>query len=182
MRSAASSTTSPIAAQLGGVGVRVGERDLDLGADDRQRRAQLVARVGHEAALAVEGGGQAVEHPVDGVREVAQLVLGAAHLDPLVHPLLRDAPGEPGHPPQRRQRAARDEVAERGREDQRAAKGEQELGVQLGECRVGERWAGSVRSTWRCTSQELTPSSSAPQPPKRQRVEEREAQPEGHTR
>ena len=66
-------------AQVGDVGVRVGERDLDLGADDRQRRAQLVRGIGDEAALAVERAGEPVEHPVDRVGELAQLVVRALH-------------------------------------------------------------------------------------------------------
>ena len=49
----ASRTTSAAAAARR-VGVRVGERDVDLGAHDRERRAQLVAGVRDEPALGLE--------------------------------------------------------------------------------------------------------------------------------
>ncbi len=74
-------------AQLVDVGVRIGQRDLELGADHRQRGAQLVAGVGHEQPLAVERSVEAGEHLVEGVRELAQLVVRAAEVDALVERL-----------------------------------------------------------------------------------------------
>ncbi len=62
----------------------VGERDVDFGAHDGQRRAQLVRGVGHERALRVEGRFEARQHGVEGVGELAQLVVGALHGDALV--------------------------------------------------------------------------------------------------
>ena len=54
-------------AQLGDGRVGVGQRHVGLGADHGQRAAQLVARVGDEAALGVEGRLEAVEHLVERV-------------------------------------------------------------------------------------------------------------------
>jgi hypothetical protein len=60
--------------QLGDVGVRVGEGHVDLGAQHRQRGPQLVAGVGDEAALRVEGRLEAFEHRVEGVGQLGDLV------------------------------------------------------------------------------------------------------------
>ena len=168
-------------AQVGVRGVGIGERDLDLGADDGQRRPQLVARVGDEATLALERLGEAVEHPVDGVGELAQLVLRPDHRDPLVHALLRDPLGETGDPPDRRQRAAGDDVAERRRDQQRAREGEEELRVHARERRVVE--PGRQRPVHLAVhdpraDQEQQRSTAAEQ----QRVERGEAEAECHTR
>ena len=60
-----------------GVGIasgRVGLRDLDHGADDRVRRAQLVRGVRREATLLLEGALHAGEHRVERVGEVGELV------------------------------------------------------------------------------------------------------------
>ena len=125
-------------AQVGDRGVGVGERDLDLGADHGQRRAQLVAGVRDEAALAVERGLQPVEHPVERVGELAQLVARAGHRDPLPQPLLSDAAREAGHTAERRERLAGHQVAERRRDQQHAAEREQVLRVELRERAVRE--------------------------------------------
>ena len=63
MRSTVPTTSLAHRAQLAHAGVRVGERDVDLGADDRQRAAQLVARVGHEALAGGERLGRRGELP-----------------------------------------------------------------------------------------------------------------------
>ena len=52
------------------------QRALQLGLDHRQRRAQLVARVGHELPLAVERATQPAEHLVERLAEPADLVVG----------------------------------------------------------------------------------------------------------
>ena len=54
MRSTVSTTSAAHRAQLLRAGVRVGERDVDLGADDGQRAAQLVPRVGDEPLARLE--------------------------------------------------------------------------------------------------------------------------------
>ena len=53
---------------------RVGQRDVEVGADHRQRVAQLVRRLLDEAALALERLVDAGQHPVEGVGQVLQLV------------------------------------------------------------------------------------------------------------
>ena len=67
--------------------VRVGQPDLQAGADRGQRAAQLVAGVGDEAALPPGGVLQPGQHRVHGLGQVADLVVG---------PGLRDPPGEVG--------------------------------------------------------------------------------------
>ena len=56
-------------------GLRLGERELDLGLHQRERRAQLVARVGDERALAFEGGFEPGEHLVQPAAEPCDLVV-----------------------------------------------------------------------------------------------------------
>ena len=51
---------------------------LELAADHRQRRAQLVRGVGDEAALAIEGVLSAVEHVIEGLGQHPHLVLTVA--------------------------------------------------------------------------------------------------------
>ena len=93
-------------AQLGVRGVGVGERDVELGADHAQRRAQLVRGVGHEAPLAGERGRQALEHPVEGVGQLLELVARALQGDALAEVVLRDALGRRRDALQRAQHAA----------------------------------------------------------------------------
>ena len=169
------------AAQLGGRGVGIGERHFDLGTDHGQRCAQLVARVGDEAALAVEGGGQAVEHPVDGVGQVAQLVARSVHRDPLVESLLGDALRQPGHLAQRRERAAGHQVAERDRHQQHPDAREQVLRVELIErplAVAGRQRAVdlAVHDPRADAEQQRTAGSEE------QRVEGGQAEAKGHTR
>ena len=78
MRSVDRSTTSRGVAQIVGRGVRVGERDLEVGADHGQRVAQLVRRLLDELALALEGLVEAAEHVVEGVGQLVELVVGPA--------------------------------------------------------------------------------------------------------
>jgi hypothetical protein len=87
--------------RLGGVGV--GQGDVDFGAGDRQRGAQLVGGVGGKAALGVEGGVQAREHLVEGVGQLLELVVGAVQGDALVQGALRQALGGGGDALQRAQ-------------------------------------------------------------------------------
>ena len=96
------------------VGLGVGQRDVDLGAHHGQRRAQLVRGVGHEALLGLERRAEPVEHRVEGVGELGDLVVGAGVADPLVERLARRAAGRwrspgaagaaPARPPRRRRR------------------------------------------------------------------------------
>ena len=62
----------------------VAQRGLELGLHDGQRRAQLVAGVGQEAALAFEGGLQAGQHLVERLAEAADLVVRVGQRQALV--------------------------------------------------------------------------------------------------
>ncbi|GAA3034070.1 hypothetical protein GCM10017559_71940 [Streptosporangium longisporum] len=55
---------------------------VDVGPDDGQGAAQLVGGVVDQLPLRQERALQAAEHGVDGVGEVAELVLGAGEQDP----------------------------------------------------------------------------------------------------
>ena len=72
--------TSPSAPQVLGARLRVGQRHLELGAHHGQGRAQLVRRVRHESPLARERRLEAVEHVVEGLGQLAQLVVGTARV------------------------------------------------------------------------------------------------------
>jgi hypothetical protein len=88
---------------------------LDVRADARQRRPQLVGRVRDELALRPRGLLERAEHRVEAPREATELVL-PLHVDPLGQVLrLRDALDRGGQPPYRPERGSRDDEAEHGR-------------------------------------------------------------------
>ena len=60
----------------------VGEGEVEIGLDDRERRPQLVRGVGDEAPLRREGEVESRQHRVERVREPLQLVVGPVELDP----------------------------------------------------------------------------------------------------
>jgi hypothetical protein len=94
-------------------GLRVLQGDLDEGAVDGQRGAELVGGVGDEAALAVEGGAvEALQHGVEGVGEVLELVVGAVQGDALLQVAVGDPAGGGGDVLQRPQRPAGQQPAE----------------------------------------------------------------------
>ena len=62
----------------------LGERQLQLGPQDRQRRAQLVAGVGDEGALVLQRLAEALEHLVQRRAEPSDLVVGRRHRQALV--------------------------------------------------------------------------------------------------
>ncbi len=124
--------------QLAGIGVGVVERDVDLGADRGQRGAQLVAGVGDEPALRGKPGLQAIEHRVEGVGELADLVPGTVERQPLVEPLVGDPAGRSGHRVDRAQRAPRRDPADRGGQQRGADEHEDQLQRDLVEDRVGQ--------------------------------------------
>ena len=69
--------------ELAAVAVRVVAGDLEQRLGDRQRGAQLVGGVGGEPLLLGDVGLQPREHGVEGVGELAELVLTALHPDPV---------------------------------------------------------------------------------------------------
>ena len=59
--------------------IRVGEVHLELGPHARERAAQLVRGVGHEALLALSGIVHPLEHVVHGASEAGDLVVAGRH-------------------------------------------------------------------------------------------------------
>jgi hypothetical protein len=107
--------------------LRVAQRQLELRAQQRERRTQLVARVGDEVALAAEGGLQAAEHLVQGLAQPLDLVPRLRHREPLARGLRGDRRRPPPHPLDRAQRGAGEQVARRGGQDERDRTGDQQL-------------------------------------------------------
>ena len=89
--------------ELGDVRVGVGEGHVDLGPQHRQRRAQLVAGVGDEAALRVERRLQPVEHGVETGGQVGHLAPGVPQRQPGVERLGRQPARRRGDGVQRAQ-------------------------------------------------------------------------------
>ena len=92
----------------------VPQGELELGPQQRQRRTQLVPRVGHEVTLALERVLEPGQHLVQRLGEPVQLVAGAAKLQAPGEVLGRDAPGGARHLVDRLQRLAGDERAAQG--------------------------------------------------------------------
>jgi hypothetical protein len=92
--------------------------DLELGTEERERRAKLVARVRDEATLAREPRLEAVEHRVQRLAEAANLVLGLGNGQPLVRSLGRDLGRSAPHRVDGSKRRRRESVpGERGEEE-----------------------------------------------------------------
>ena len=136
--------------QLGHGRGRVAEGDVHLGADHRQRRPQLVAGVGDEPALAVEGGVQPGQHRVEGVGQLLELVRRPVQPDPLVQRLLRQPAGGRGDPADRLQRPPGQHVRggdadQHGDREDQPGRAQQlaagRVADQLGELRGGQRGA-----------------------------------------
>ena len=104
-------------AQRLGVRAGVAERDFEHGPRAGERRAQLVRGVGDELPLRAERRVQAAEEIVDRVRQFAQVVIRLPDRQPLVQVRGGDPLRGGGDPPQRAQRAAGREPAERHRHD-----------------------------------------------------------------
>ena len=96
--------------------VRVGQRHLELGAHHGQRRAQLVRGVRHESPLARERRLEAVEHVVEGLGELAQLVVRAACGDAPVERVPAHGAGRGHDVAQRSQHAPGGQPAEQERQ------------------------------------------------------------------
>ncbi len=67
---------------------RLGQGHVDRGAHHGQRRTELVRGVGHKAALGGERRVQALQHAVEGVGQLLQLVPGSGQREPLAQVLL----------------------------------------------------------------------------------------------
>ena len=97
------------------------ERQLELRPQERQRRAQLVARARHEAALALGRALEPVEHLVQRVAELSELVTALRHGKPAAASQPRDLRGLRAHRAHRPQRRGRDPVGrERGQQRERS--------------------------------------------------------------
>ena len=109
------------------------QRALELGLEYGDRRAQLVARVGDEAPLALERAAQPVEHVVERLAQPPDLVAGGREREPLVARRERHLGGAGAHRVDGTERRAGQHVAEqRSDEDgQRAA--DRERGDQAAE-------------------------------------------------
>jgi hypothetical protein len=77
-----------------------------------QRGAELVGGVGDEAALAVEGAVEALQHGVEGVGQVLELVVGPLQGDALLQVAVGDPAGGGGDVLQRPQRPPGQQPAE----------------------------------------------------------------------
>ena len=95
---------------------RRAQRHLDPALQRGERRAQLVGRIGGEAAHLPEGLVEPREHAVERLGEPVQLVLGALPSDALVQVLGGDAAGRRRHLVDRSERLPRDDGAARGRQ------------------------------------------------------------------
>ena len=102
------------------------ERQLELRSQQRKRRPQLVAGVGHEVALAGQRRLEPAEHRVQRLAEALDLVPRVRHRQPLAGRLGRDRRRPPAHRVDRAKREARQEVPGAGRDEQRDRPGDQE--------------------------------------------------------
>ena len=92
--------------ELAGVAARIVAGDVEQRLRDRQWGTQLVGGVGGESLLLGDLGLELREHRVEGVRELAELVLAALHLDPVGERSVRGLAGGTGDPRQGSEHAA----------------------------------------------------------------------------
>ena len=109
------------------------ERELDLGAEERERRAQLVARVGDEAPLAFERDFDPGEQLVQRVAQAGELVVRGRYRQPLGELARRDSSGPCPHALNREQGGPADEVADQRGEEQRERPADQQLAPEVAE-------------------------------------------------
>ncbi len=110
---------------------RLRQRQLDLGEHQGQRRAQLVAGLGHEPALSLQAVVEPLEHGVEGERQPAQLVVRAGQRESLARAAGGDRGRPSPHPLDRAQSRARDDVAEASGDDERERSADEQLVAQL---------------------------------------------------
>ncbi len=107
------------------------QRQLQLGLEDRERRAELVAGVGHEGPLVREGGVGALEQLVEGQAEPADLVVGGRQGQAVALAGARDPLGAGAHRLHGPQRRRRDAVSGGRGEDQGDRPGDQQEGGEV---------------------------------------------------
>ena len=156
VRSVVSTTARATSRSSSTLGVGVVERDLGLGADDRQRGAQLVAGVGDEPALGLDGALDAVEHRVEGDGQLVQLVVRAGRAararragrrrSGAASPRSCGSGPARGRPPASRRRARPAPSPRR----------ERVLHAELPEHAARRTRRGSVRSRWPASSHQLS--------------------------
>ena len=95
--------------ELAGVAVRIVAGDVEKRLRDRQRGAQLVGGVGREPLLFGDVRFEPREHGVEGVGELAELVVAALQLDPVGERPVRGHAGGVGDAGQRGEHAAGEE-------------------------------------------------------------------------
>jgi hypothetical protein len=86
---------------LRGNAIGLGHRHVERGTHHRQRGTQLVRSVRHEPPLRIERRRQPGEQLIDGVRQLPELILRPRQCEPIMQPLLRDAPRSRRDRPQR---------------------------------------------------------------------------------
>ena len=117
--------------ELAGGAVRLGQDDVDGGAHHGQRGAQLVRGVRDEPALRGERQVESLQHVVEGVGQLLELVLGPGQREPLAQVLVGGAAGGLGDRPHRPQHPAGHVPAQAARGDghhAQADQGEQSAG------------------------------------------------------
>jgi hypothetical protein len=108
-----------VARDRGIVGGAIAQRDFRDGAHRRQRRAQLVRRVGREAPQSIERRLEPSEHAVERDGHAVELVGFAAYRQSLAQAIDRDALRGLGQHAHGRQQSAGEPGAARERDDQR---------------------------------------------------------------
>ena len=103
------------------------QRELELGLQERERRTELVARIGGETPLALEADVEALEHLVERLSKAKHLVVRSRQRESPRRGRGRDLARAASHRLHRPQRRSCDEVADAGRDEQRERKRDQEL-------------------------------------------------------
>jgi hypothetical protein len=111
----------------------VAQRQLELRAEQRQRCAELVPRVGDELALALESRLEPGQHLVQRLTEPLELVARLGHRQPLARRLGRDRGGAATHRLDRAKREPGEHVAGHRGEHERDRPGDQQLVAQARE-------------------------------------------------
>ena len=112
------------------------ERELDLGAQQRERRAQLVAGVRNEAPFALERGPESREQVVERVAEAGELVARRGDWQPLVEVRFGERRGLCAHTLDRAEGAGGERVADQRNEQERDRAADDQLASQAGKCSV----------------------------------------------